>query len=548
MAKEKAPYLPLARQWRPQQFSDVLGQEKIITTLVNALKQNRLSHAYLFTGPRGIGKTTLARILAKAANCLKTADPTPTPCDTCASCVEIAAGSGLDVLEIDGASNTSVDDIRELRENARYTPSRSRFKIYIIDEVHMLSGNAFNALLKTLEEPPPRVKFIFATTEPQKLPLTIISRCQRFDLRRIPRPLILERLKEIAQKEGVQCDDDALLAVAASADGSVRDAVSVFDQLLVYCDRKVRLKDVLDLLGLVPSEALNECARAIAAGDGVALLALVNRVFNQGWGVQQFISSLIRHFRDILVVSLSERAEETTDLASDALAAARKLAPSFTRAQYAFILDELIALERTIKYTISERVALEMALLKLARSRERVAIEDLVKKCEELEGAFSSGCPEPVPAAEKRTPPPAPPAAEDDPPAADLARAKHIWPDYLETLGRERPLLKTYLHEGRLQEFKDGVLTVCFDEEYSFQRDSLESPAKVSYLENLLKNKLGVPVKLKFVVASGSGSGLCPRSPEDAPSPQAKRKIVKQNPVVKAAIEMFDATVVDIKE
>jgi DNA polymerase-3 subunit gamma/tau len=568
VAKEKVPYLALARKWRPQQFSDVLGQERIITVLTNALKQNRLAHAYLFTGPRGVGKTTLARILAKAANCLKASAPTPTPCDECDSCLQIMAGGDLDVLEIDAASNTGVDNVRELRENAHYTPSRSRFKIYIIDEVHMLSNAAFNALLKTLEEPPPRIKFFFATTEPHKLPATIISRCQRFDLRRIPRHLILERLKKIAQDEGVSCEEEALLTVVTAADGSVRDAESIFDQILVYCDKKVTARDVLDLLGLVPAETLNACARAVASGDGAGLLALVDDVCNRGWSVPQFVSSLVRYFRDLLVVSLAAKPEETTDLSPEALAAARTLASSFTRPQLSFILDELIALEGSIKNALSERVALEMSLLKLARSRERVAIEDLVKKCGDLERSLAAGSADGSSA--RPSPAAAPPAAariltsppsgsslpdDDPPPPADgesapvgLERVRKIWPDFMETLAREKPMLKSYLHEGRLKEFANGVLTICFDPEYAFQRESLDSPNKIVFLENLLKNKLGSPVKIKLVVVSGAQPADCPRDSGEPPSGTTKKKFIKGNPMVKAAIEMFDATVVDIKE
>ncbi len=556
MAEKNTPYLALARKWRPQQFSDVLGQERVITVLTNALKQNRLAHAYLFTGPRGVGKTTLARILAKAANCLKSPAPTPAPCDECDSCRQIMAGGDLDVLEIDAASNTGVDNVRELRENAHYAPSRSRFKIYIIDEVHMLSNAAFNALLKTLEEPPPRVKFFFATTEPHKLPATIVSRCQRFDLRRIPRAFILDRLKKIAQDEGVSCEEEALLAVAAAADGSVRDAESIFDQILVYCDRKVTARDVLDLLGLVPAETLNACARAVASGDAPGLLALVNDVCNRGWSVPQFVSSLVRHFRDLLVVALAAKPEETTDLTPEALLAARALLPAFRRPQLSFILEELIALERSIKDALSERVALETALLRLSRSRERVAIEDLVRKCAELDRSLAGGAsadpagpetsappPEPGPGRGPATPEAAP--RGDDPPAG-LERVRKIWPEFLETLGHEKPLLKTYLHEGRLQGFGNGVLTVCFDPEYAFQRESLDSPNKIAYLENLLKNKLGSPVKLKLIV--GAAPSGCARNPAEPPPGPAKKKLVKGNPMVKAAIEIFDATVVDIKE
>ncbi len=242
-------YQVLARKWRPQQFADVVGQEHVTTTLKNAIEQNRLAHAYLFVGPRGIGKTSTARIFAKALNCVK--GPTATPCDKCDNCLEITEGRSLDVLEIDGASNNGVEQVRELRDTVRYAPARGKFKIYIIDEVHMLTTQAFNALLKTLEEPPAHVKFIFATTEPQKVLPTILSRCQRFDLRRIPANLIVKHLKEISKKEKVAIDDEALAAIARGAEGGLRDAESTLDQLIAFCGNKIAEADVLSVFGLV---------------------------------------------------------------------------------------------------------------------------------------------------------------------------------------------------------------------------------------------------------------------------------------------------------
>src|SRR5262245_13187627 len=247
-------YLVSARRWRPQTFEDLIGQEHVARTLGNAIRSDRVAHAFLFTGVRGVGKTTAARILAKALNCER--GPTPTPCNVCVNCLEITAGNAVDVLEIDGASNTGVDDVREIIDNVRYQPAKSRFKIYIIDEVHMLSTSAFNALLKTLEEPPPHVKFIFATTDPHKVPHTIHSRCQRYDFKRIPLRLIVERLAHIVRSDGIEVSERALFLVAREAEGSMRDAQSMLDQVIAFAGKKVRDEDVADALGLADRSGL----------------------------------------------------------------------------------------------------------------------------------------------------------------------------------------------------------------------------------------------------------------------------------------------------
>src|SRR5437867_7055321 len=280
-------YQVLARKWRPQQFDEVVGQEHVTTTLKNAIEQNRLAHAYLFVGPRGIGKTSIARIFAKALNCVK--GPITTPCDKCDSCREIAEGRSMDVLEIDGASNRGIDEVRELRDTVRYAPARGKFKIYIIDEVHMLSTPAFNALLKTLEEPPSHVKFFFATTEPQKVLPTILSRCQRFDLRRIPAGDIVKHLKKIAKDEKVQVDDKALAAIARGAEGGLRDAEGALDQLIAFCGDEIAEKDVLSVFGLVAHDRIAALTDALIDGKTNAALKILKELDDIGKDLQRQI-------------------------------------------------------------------------------------------------------------------------------------------------------------------------------------------------------------------------------------------------------------------
>jgi DNA polymerase-3 subunit gamma/tau len=308
-------YLVLARKWRPQTFDEIVGQEHVSRTLTNAIRSNRVAHAFLFTGVRGVGKTTAARILAKALNCEH--GPTPTPCNRCANCVEITAGNAVDVLEIDGASNTGVDDVREIIENVRYQPAKSRFKIYIIDEVHMLSTSAFNALLKTLEEPPGHVKFIFATTDPHKVPHTIHSRCQRYDFKRIPPRLVAERLAEIVRSEEVDISERALFTIAREGEGSMRDAQSLLDQVIAFAGKTIRDEDVVSALGVADRKLLYGVADAIVERDPPRALALLNELHQYGYDMRRFTRELLEHFRNLSVARLLPDADLLADLSDE---------------------------------------------------------------------------------------------------------------------------------------------------------------------------------------------------------------------------------------
>lgn len=538
--KPSKPYQALARKWRPQQFKDVLGQDHVTRTLANAIRLDRIGHAYLFTGPRGIGKTTLARILAKAINCAE--GPTAEPCDKCSSCLGIIAGNSLDVIEIDGASNRGINEIRELRENVKFAPTSSRCKLYIIDEVHMLTKEAFNALLKTLEEPPPAVKFIFATTDPHKLPATIISRCQRFDLRKLSDGELVARFKAILEDEKREYEEEALGLLAGFAGGSMRDGESFLDQLLVYCDQKITAGDVVDLLGAVPVEVINSVSDSILAADPAGVLKTAENVFEKGWDLNQFIAALVSHFHNLLFSLLTGPPAARED-ASEGPA---EKSQGFSRPQLMFIINELLALESAVKEVISPRVAIEVTLAKLASAPRRVYVEDLIRRLEALEKKRPASNPSPAarPVAVQEDNP-GNPTSPSPAPEAGLETVKNLWPDFLESLGTVRPRLKTYLSAGEPTEFKDGRLTVCFDEGHNFHRDELDSPAHRSVLERILKNKLGFPVKLEFTIAPLNQA--C--SPEERqPSRQTKKKILKNHPLVREAMAAFDATIESIKE
>src|SRR4030042_1720671 len=324
MAKEDTSYLVLARKWRPQLFEEVVGQQHITQTLQNAISQKRGAHAFLFTGARGVGKTSTARILAKALNCEKGLQTNP--CDQCTNCQEITHGTSMDVIEIDGASNRGIDEIRELKENVRYTPAKSRHKIYIIDEVHMLTREAFNALLKTLEEPPPHIIFVFATTEPHKIPATILSRCQRYDFKRIPLKEIIGSLKWIIEEEKVQISQRGLLLIARESEGSMRDAQSLLDQVISYGGKQIRDEDMTDVLGLIDQKILYDTIEAIAQKDTERCLEIVENIYQYGYDIQHFCQELLQYLRNLILIKVSRHPEELIELPAEELEGLRKQA------------------------------------------------------------------------------------------------------------------------------------------------------------------------------------------------------------------------------
>ncbi len=376
-------YLVLARKWRPQRFEDVVGQEHVTTTLRNAIAQGRIAHAFLLSGPRGVGKTTVARLLAKALNCAQ--GPTPEPCGTCSHCTEIAAGGALDVAEIDGASNTGVDNIRDLNESVRYRPASARFKIYIIDEVHMLSTAAFNALLKTLEEPPEHVKFVFATTEVHKLPQTVVSRCQRYEFKRIPTAELVERLRRITADEGIEASEEALFRLAREADGSMRDAQSLLDQVIVFAGKGIGEADVRDALGVADRTLLHQVTEAILTAQPARCLTAVEELHRFGYEVNQFCRDLVRQCRNLTVAALFQDRALIADLPDNEVKETFRQAALRTPED----LQRLFRLAQTgtdeIRRSPLPMLVLEMTLVKMATMPEATPIVELVSRLEELE-------------------------------------------------------------------------------------------------------------------------------------------------------------------
>lgn len=385
-------YTALYRKFRPTVFEDVKGQEHIVTTLKNQIKSGRTSHAYLFCGTRGTGKTTIAKIFAKAVNCENPTDGSP--CGECAICRSIAAGASMNVIEIDAASNNGVDSIRQIVDEVNYSPAEGKFKVYIIDEVHMLSIGAFNALLKTLEEPPSYVIFILATTEVHKIPITILSRCQRYDFRRISIDTISDRLRELTDKEQVQIEDKAVRYIAKVADGSMRDALSLLDQCIAfYFEQELTYDKVLDVLGAVDTEVFSRILREILDGNVTGALAVLEEIVMQGRELSQFVSDLAWYLRNLLLIKTADGVEDIIDVSSDNLVRLKEeaqLAPYDTIMRYIRVLSELSG---QIRYASQKRILIEMALIKLCRPAMETDMESLTDRIRQMEDKLEKGIP-----------------------------------------------------------------------------------------------------------------------------------------------------------
>jgi DNA polymerase-3 subunit gamma/tau len=560
LPESEESYLVIARKWRPSTFDGVIGQEHVTRTLKNAIKGDRVAHAYLFTGPRGVGKTTVARILAKALNCEKA--PTLEPCGKCPACMEIGHGTSMDVIEIDGASNRGIDEIRNLRESVRYAPVGGKKKVYIIDEVHMLTQEAFNALLKTLEEPPPHVVFVFATTQPLKVPDTIVSRCQRFDFRRIGSAEISARLRDICKTDGYACEESALQVISRRAEGSMRDAESLLEQVLAFSGGKATEAEIAPIVGLRGSEMVVKLVDAIAAGDRRAVMERVGEAMDGGIDPGDLASAVMEQVRFMLVASIDPESRELMSLVDKVREATVKSASKLSTEHLLTMLTMLTKSETSIRRATHKRYILEAVLLRMASTGSLVNIKDVIATVEKMKtgggpGLRATSGPSPAGAhtPDEASPPPKAPAKRGRKPggsaspaetaAPDAARNRPkaaggvagAWKNVVESLRNTKASLASVLELGELSSPESGVLMLEFDNK--FHEDQVRKGKNLQILTDAVEKLTNTSVVIKTKVKLGRSRGAGARD---------YNEIAAREPVVRAIIDKLGGRVRGIRQ
>lgn len=548
-------YLVLARKWRPQVFDDLIGQPHIVKILRNTLTQKKVHHAYVFSGPRGVGKTTTARILAKSLNCVE--GPTPSPCGRCEFCVSIANGSSMDVIEIDGASNNSVDDIREIRERVRYAPSVSgKYKIYIIDEAHMLSESAFNALLKTIEEPPPHTIFVLATTAYRKIPVTVLSRCQHLTFRRIPRDIIVERLKHICQVEGVNISDDAVDIIAKYSDGSMRDALTLLEQVCSFSDN-VSAKDVTDLLGISDLKMVSDLAEAIFDSDQKRIFYLIHEAVEKGSDLRILYKDLMVFLRDMLILKTLEDSSSSGkvmtefEISRDEFDNMLRLSKKVSQEELVLMINDLIRSESDIKNATFPRIALEMSLIRISYFKEFASLKDVIEELKktgfnpetteecsrENSNEFPRGAVKAVVnndevVREERLNS----SANQSESVADVNVSEDIIKELLNLIDQKDHVLSSKLMHASM-EFREDTLYIKFNGGHAFLAKTIFEEQDI--IKGTLAGLINRPVKIKIITSAEQVN-------HDKNYETFKREILSR-PEVKEIIELFNGSVIEIK-
>lgn len=583
-------YQVSARKWRPQTFEEVVGQSHVARTLTNAIRQGRIAHAYLFSGMRGVGKTTMARILAKSLNCKNAAEgPTITPCQICPSCQAITAGQSADVMEIDGASNRGIDEVRELREVVKYAPMAGKFRIYIIDEVHMLTKEAFNALLKTLEEPPPHVVFIFATTEDHKIPSTILSRCQHFRFKRITRHEIIAQLERIIRQEGIRISGPGLGMIAKAADGSLRDALSFLDQGVAFGGKEVSDQDLQVILGAAGRELLLSMVKEILHRQTADALRRVKELAERGMDYRQFTGDLLEYLRHLVMVKTIPAPEEMIDLSSEELNEIRQLSSVVSLQELQRLFGVFSMALESFRGGVHPGFVLEMAVIRATQIPPLESFEKLLERLHQLEqtvivkgGARNPGTPIPTrDPSEREAPEPklqSGPTVDADPmPAVQISQAEPTgtetreinsdpsdrpglpldqWGVAVKRLLQEKPNVGSYLEKGVVQEWAHGsekdILVVGYDEGAAVFADFIQKEETQRVIASVLRDAFGKPVDLKVVRRESSARDRHQLKLKKDQQTQQQRKRIQQetlsHPLLKEALNILGGEVIDIRE
>ncbi len=556
-------YVVLARKYRPQNFNDVAAQEHVSRTLKNSIINDRLASGYLFCGPRGTGKTTTARILAKCLNCIN--GPTVDPCDNCSACHEISSGTSLDVLEIDAASNTGVDDVRTLKENVRYMPTGGKMRIFIIDEVHRLSGAAFDALLKTLEEPPPHVIFILATTEPMKVPETILSRTQRFDFKRVSTTDLTEHLKKIANLEKIEITEAALSLLARKGDGSVRDALSLLDQIIAFAGDKITEKDIVEGLGLVDRQFLFEFVSSVASKNDKQVLANIKKIFDSGTDITDFINELLEHFRILMVLSVTKESSELLELSSSEIDEFIKQAEFFQLGDIIRLMKMIADMNQDIRFGLNERMVVELQAVKMANMESTVMLRDVLNSISSgrttsldsptlfnnIEKKKSLGLSSDNPSLQSehrqlritrkeelnKTVPPV---------SINLPQLQIGWESFLNVLRGKSPMLSSHLKMTEISEFKNNCLKLSFDSSGDFAREVVEKTDNKKLINDTLNDFFKTNISIMFDIDITRNDMEFDNKAVENRKTDIK-KLLENSPKLKELIKKVDGEIIGIR-